>query len=191
MDETQTIRGSKQGEAEGFRVLVERYERVLFGTAFLMTRDRTLAEDMVQVTFLLAWRSIRSFREGTSFKAWLIRIMVNRIMAERRKKRFSEAQLLEVMAAPASAGNAESEAITQDEQRRVRQALDGLGRESREAILLRYYSDLTVPEIATALGWREGTVKSRIHRALSQLEKLINDEHAQGSTERRLATNED
>ena len=60
-------------------------------------------------------------------------------------------------------------------------AADGaptLGQEARDAILLRYHSELTVPEIARALGWREGTVKSRLHRAQNRLRELLDEEPA-------------
>jgi RNA polymerase sigma-70 factor (ECF subfamily) len=56
------------------------------------------------------------------------------------------------------------------------QALESLPQEQHEALVLRYFSDMTVPEVAQALGWREGTVKSRLHRALRRLRKLLADD---------------
>ena len=68
MDEAEVIHRCQRGERDAFRFIVERYGKVLYGTAYMMTRDRALAEDMVQEAFLLAWRNISSFRLGTSFK---------------------------------------------------------------------------------------------------------------------------
>ena len=73
MDEEEVICRCQGGEHDAYRFLVERFEKVLFGTAYMMTRDRHLAEDLVQEAFLLAWRNISSFRLGTNFKAWLLR----------------------------------------------------------------------------------------------------------------------
>jgi len=175
VDDAQAILRSQNGESDSFRFLVERYGNVLYGTAYLMTRDKGLAEDMVQETFLLAWRSLRSFREGANFKPWVVRILVNRIMAERRKKSVPQAQGVQAAAALPNPSNPEQEALTREERRRVRRALDALGQQARDAVLLRYYSELTVPEIARALGWREGTVKSRLHRALRELRELLRE----------------
>ena len=184
MDEAQAIQRSQNGESDPFRFLVERYGKVLYGTAYLMTQDKGLAEDMVQETFLLAWRSLRSFWAGASFKPWVVRILVNRIMAERRKKSVPQEQAVQAEAAIPSPSNPEQEVLTREVRLQVRRAIDTLSQEARDAILLRYYSELTVPEIAQALGWREGTVKSRLHRALSRLRDLLREEpaaeHVQG-----------
>ena len=85
MDETEVIRRCQDGESEAFRFVVERYGKVLYGTAYMMTRDRSLAEDLVQEAFLLAWRNISAFRSGTNLRAWLLRILVNRTRTELRK----------------------------------------------------------------------------------------------------------
>lgn len=178
VDETQAIQRSQNGESEPFRFLVESHERVLFGTAYLMTRDRGLAEDMVQETFLLAWTSLRSFRTGARFKPWVVKILVNRVMAERRKRSLPEAQAVRAGAALPGTDDPEQDVLSKEERRRVRRAVDTLGQEARDAILLRYYSELSVPEIARALGWREGTVKSRLHRAQNRLRELLDEEPA-------------
>ncbi|MFQ5933295.1 MAG: RNA polymerase sigma factor [Dehalococcoidia bacterium] len=180
MDELEVIRRSQRGESDVFRLLVERYGKVLFGTAYLMTHDRSLAEDMVQEALLLAWRSLPSFHSGTNFKAWLLRILVNRTLADRRKKRVAEVQLAEAMPDPPDHEDTEETVLSKEERRLVGQALNALSQDRRQAVVLRYYSDLTVPEVARVLGCREGTVKSRLHRALKQLRELLSSEQFQG-----------
>ena len=180
MDEAEVIRRSQGGESEAFRLLVERYGKVLFGTAYLMTHDRPLAEDMVQEAFLLAWRALPSFRSGTNFKAWLLRILVNRTMADRRKKRVAEVQLAEAIPDPPGHEDTEETVLRGEERQLVRQALKALSQERRDAVVLRYYSDLTVPEVARVLGCRQGTVKSRLHRALRQLREVLRGEELRG-----------
>ena len=145
----------------------------MYGTAVLMTHDRALAEDLVQETFLHAWQGMPSFRTGGSFKAWILRILVNQAMTKRRKKRVPEVPLAEGMALSDSSNDAEELAINEEERLHFRRILEILPHEQRETVVLRYYADLTVPEIARALGCREGTVKSRLHRALARLRDVF------------------
>ncbi len=170
VDEELVIRQCQAGESEAFRVLVEKYGRVLYGTAYLMTRDRSLSEDLVQEAFLLAWRGIRSFKAGTNFKAWLVRILVHRVIDERRKKRPALAgdggSAVETLA---DSSHMEDAVLAEDDRRLVAAALGTLPEDLRETVVLRFYADLTVPEIAAAMGTAEGTVKSRLHRAMERL----------------------
>ena len=86
MTEDQAVQRCQHGERDAFRYLVERYQDVVFGTAYNMTGNRALAEELAQEAFLSAWKGIRSFRRGRPFKPWLIRILVNAVMAHRRKR---------------------------------------------------------------------------------------------------------
>ena len=86
MTEDQAVQRCQHGERDAFRYLVERYQDVLFGTAYNMTGNRALAEELAQEAFLSAWKGIRSFRRGRPFKPWLIRILVNAVMAHRRRR---------------------------------------------------------------------------------------------------------
>ncbi len=179
MDEKEVIRRCQQGEHDAFRFVVEWYGKLLFGTAYRMTHDRHLAEDLVQEAFLLAWRNISSFKPSTNFKAWLLRILVNRTISERRKIRVTEIELEEQAVTSSDPDWVEGLVLHKEERQRFRQALETLPDDQRQAIMLRYYADLTVPEIAKALGWREGTVKSRLHRALVRLRQLLDEAEAQ------------
>ncbi len=179
MDEEEVIRRCQEGDRCAYRFVVEGYGKVLFGTAYRMTRNRQLAEDLVQEAFLLAWRNIPSFRLGTNFKAWLLRILVNRTISELRKKQVPEIDLDDPAVTLSDPDDVGDLVVEKEERQRIRQALERLPNEQREAMVLRYYADLTVPEIAKALGWREGTVKSRLHRALVSLRQLLAEAEAQ------------
>ena len=175
MDEADVILRCQEGDREAFRFVVERYGKVLYGTAYMMTRERDLAEDLVQEAFILAWRNISSFRVGTNFRAWLLRILVNRTISEQRKKRVMQIDLEEHSATLSVLDQGEETVLQEEERERIRQCLETLPQDQREAIVLRYYTDLTVPEIAAALGWRQGTVKSRLHRGLARLRLQLRD----------------
>lgn len=167
MDLTSVVRQCQEGDSDAFRAVVDRYGDVLYGTAFLMTGDRSLAEDMVQEALVLAWRGIRGFKGGTNLKAWLMKILVNRVISELRQRRRHE-PLADEYDLPGGQ-EAVDVLLTEEEQARIRAALSLLALESRQVVVLRFYAEMTVPEIASALGCREGTVKSRLHRALRRL----------------------
>lgn len=172
MDDANAVRRCQDGDSDAFRLIVDRYGDVLYGTAFLMTGDRALAEDMVQEAFVLAWRGIRGFRGGTNLKAWLMKILVNRVISELRQRRRHE-PLGDEHDLPGEEADAVDVLVTAEEQARIRGALSTLALQSRQIVVLRFYAQMTVPEIANALGCREGTVKSRLHRALRKLRNCL------------------
>ena len=163
--------------------MVDQYGKVLFGTAYMMTRDRPLAEDLVQEALLLAWRNIASFQMGTNLRAWLLRILVNRTISEQRKKRVMQIELEEGEVALSGPDSGLESVMWTEEKERIRRCLQTLPFEQRQAVVLRYYAGLTGPEIAGTLGWREGTVRSRLHRALARLRPLLRDEDVQTLSE--------
>ncbi|MBM3924996.1 MAG: sigma-70 family RNA polymerase sigma factor [SAR202 cluster bacterium] len=180
MDESEVVRRCQNGDQEAFRLIVERYSGVLGGTAYLMTRDRAQVDDLLQETFLLAWRGIGTLRASGNLKAWLVRILVNKVISERRKKRVMEAELVEVES-KAGDSNSEELVLADEERQRIRGALETLPEAQRQVTVLRYFADLTIPEVARVLGCREGTVKSRLHRALAQLRTVLQSETVQAS----------
>jgi len=180
VDESEVVRRCQNGDQEAFRLIVERYSGVLGGTAYLMTRDRAQVDDLLQETFLLAWRGIGTLRASGNLKAWLVRILVNKVISERRKKRVMEAELVEVES-KAGDSNSEELVLADEERQRIRGALETLPEAQRQVTVLRYFADLTIPEVARVLGCREGTVKSRLHRALAQLRTVLQSETVQAS----------
>ena len=169
------VQRCQAGEREPFRLLVERYGDVVFGTAVLMTHDRPLAEDMTQEAFLHAWRGIRGFRLGSPFRPWLLRILVNRITSHRRRRVFNLVPLPWGERAPAPNPGPELVVERNEKHAEVRSAIARLPEEQQRVLVLRYDAELTVPGIAQAMGLAEGTVKSRLHRALARLRELLED----------------
>ncbi|MCE2466109.1 MAG: hypothetical protein J4G01_08610 [Dehalococcoidia bacterium] len=89
MSEDEAVLRCQEGDREAFHYLVEQYKDLLYGTALLMSRNRALAEEHVQEAFLSAWRGIRGFRRGYPLKPWLVRILVNAVLANRRRSSIS------------------------------------------------------------------------------------------------------
>lgn len=148
--------------------LVLQYQQPLLRTCFLYLRDRALAEDAVQDTFLKAYRSLASFRGECSEKTWLMKIAINTCCDLRRAhrlRRIDPCRIPDLL--PQTA-----EPFTQAEEALVTQVMR-LPRKLREVILLYYYQDMAVTEIAVSLGISQSSVSGRLKRAREKLRALL------------------
>src|ERR1700758_1990557 len=140
----------------------------LFRTAMSLTgNNRADAEDLVQATLVktyLAWERIAG---AAALDPYVRRIMVNTHISGWRRRRVDEYPTDEIPDAP-SAGDATRDSDLRDV---VRRAIDRLPRQMRAAVMLRFYDDMTEPEVAAALGVSVGTVKSTVARAVAKLRK--------------------
>jgi RNA polymerase sigma-70 factor (ECF subfamily) len=171
--EAALVRRYQSGDKEAFRMLVEQYRGALFGTAYFMTQDRGLAEDAVQEALVQMWKHLPSLRLQGSIKVWLVRIVVNEVKQQFRKKQVPTVPLEQSFEVIDNLNAADAAIMREEEHQQLRQALEMLPSEQREAVVLRYFSELTVPEVARVLGEREGTVKSRLSRALDRLGEIL------------------
>jgi RNA polymerase sigma-70 factor (ECF subfamily) len=144
------------------------------GLAYYIVGDLHEAEDATQEAMARAWKSRRSLRAPEAFEAWLDRIVVNTCREKlRRKRAVTEVEL------PADGGEPEaadrfSALFARDA---VGRALAALTVDQRTVVVLRYWRDLSLDQIAQRLGWPIGTVKSRLHYGLAALrERLEQDE---------------
>ena len=172
MTDEEAIRMCQEGNRDAFHHLVEQYKDTLYGTAVLMTGNRSSADDQVQEAFLSAWRGIGKFRRGSPFKPWIVRILVNGVLTQRRRRAVETEPIGEYEPEGDFPDIVESvEAKRKREM--VRRAIGSLDPQHREVVVLRYFADMTVPEIAVSAGIREGTAKSRLHRALGRLREEL------------------
>lgn len=136
--------------------------------AGLMLGSQDDAEDATQDALIRAWRSSESLRDVQSFQAWFDHILVNvcrdRVRRRRRIRFISIDGVTEVGPSP----DPFRQLLDKDE---VMRALAGLELDLRTVIVLRYWADLTVDDIAARLGCPAGTVKSRIHRGLRRMRR--------------------
>ena len=93
MTEDEAVLSCQKGDKDAFRYLVELHKDVVYGTAYLMTGNRSLAEEQMQEAFLAAWRGIQGFQAGRPFKPWLVRILVNGVLTQKRKRTLSTVPL--------------------------------------------------------------------------------------------------
>ncbi len=171
VSESEVIKKCQEGDREAFRFLVEWYRDILYGTAFLMTRDKVVTEDQVQEAFISAWKNIRSFHLGSPMKPWIVRILVNKVLSYRRNNSIAFTSLNANLIIETATCDA-TEDVERHEQ--LEQALNHLSEEQRQVILLRYFTGLSLEETSSVLGRLPGTIKSQTHRALEQLKYSIN-----------------
>ena len=149
-----------------FTAFVDAEYAYLSRAAFLMTSDRSIAEDLLQEALVRTYRSWSRIEEGRK-RAYCRRIMVNLATDRWRRKRFEGPPLEDADAFSAPAADAGYAAV--DHRDDIARQLAGLSHRERAVLVLRYYSDLTEAEVARELAIPLGTVKSTAHRALSRL----------------------
>ena len=173
MDEAELIARSQKGDQDSFQLLMERYRADLSRTAYLTSRDSETARDIVQETLVQLWKSLPAYRPTGSFRAWMLKVLLNQSNRQYRRKRVQTVPLDEAMGLESGAESPHTVAQREEEHQMLREALAGLSNDHREVLILRYFSELTVPEIAQTLSCRQGTVKSRLSRAQEQLRDAL------------------
>src|SRR3989454_11176736 len=170
-------------DRERFQALAEEHLDSLFRGALRLTRNRTRAEDLLQETFLRAWRSFRTFQPGTNARAWLYKILMNAYIDSYRKTArepevvdhddvdefylYTKVQESEDFR---RAGNPEEEVLARLMDTDVKGALDSLPESFRQVVILSDIEGFSYQEIADILSIPIGTVMSRLHRGRRQLQ---------------------
>ncbi len=163
----------KQGDRHAFRAIADGHGDRLFRIAFLITRDQQLAEDAMQEALVRAWQNIRSLKKSDRLGAWLNRILLNEVKKQTRRKRHPEEPIESASDLRFSGVMPDESVLNAELAAHLRAALHILSEDQRTAVVFRFYLDYTVPEIAEATGWAEGTVKSRLSRAMAVLRETL------------------
>jgi RNA polymerase sigma-70 factor (sigma-E family) len=138
--------------------------RALLRAAQAMTGNRSDAEDLVQATLVKAYQSWDRISDPAALDTYVRRVMVNTHISGWRRRRLDEYPTDDLPDSPAA--DATGDADLRDV---VQRAIDRLPRQMRAAVMLRFYDDMTEPEVAAALGISVGTVKSTVARAVAKL----------------------
>jgi RNA polymerase sigma-70 factor (ECF subfamily) len=165
------VRACQKGEREAFDRLVERYQRGVYRLCYRYVNHHEDANDLAQEAFLKAWRAIGRFRGDSAFSTWLYRIAVNACLNHRAARRPPAQELPDGL--PDPRGGAELGVESEDEARRVREAVSRLPEKQRATLILKVYHELTHDEVAEILGATVGTVKSNLFHALGNLRRLL------------------
>lgn len=182
-DDRKLVEQARSGSQAAFRSLFERYHAKIYRLAASMVGSSDDAHDIVQQTFIRAFSSLDGFKQQSSFYTWLYRIALNATTDYRRKQstklekeavrdRLDHGQGLEKIAAPTE--QAPDERLYRKELAEViRKAVDTLGQEHREILILREINGLSYTEITEITGLEPGTVMSRLHYARKNLAETL------------------
>ncbi|ATO49336.1 RNA polymerase sigma factor [Brevibacillus laterosporus] len=174
MEENHHFPIARGGGSVGFEALVQPHLTTAFRVAFLIVHDYHLAQDAVQEALWEAYQSLYRYdeRKGTSFRAWFMKIVTHRALnLVRRKKKTEEyADSIDPDQNPL-------ESILQKEkEQQIWRAIQTMTPKHRSAVVLYYYEEFSIAEIAKILGVFEGTVKSRLHKARKLIAEKIQAE---------------
>lgn len=174
MNEAEAIKHAQQQDHAAWLMLVTHHQEAVFRMAYLLLGNADDAQDIAQETFLRAFRHLQRFDPTRPLRPWLLQIAKNLARNRRRSVQRYLAAWQRWWQHPAqhatfTANHAEGELLWQAVQR--------LPVSDQEIIYLRYFLELSVSETATTLGVAEGTVKSRLARALTRLRTLITQDY--------------
>jgi RNA polymerase sigma-70 factor (ECF subfamily) len=173
-----TVALARDGNSEAFRLLVERHSRAVYRLAHRMTGNAQDAEDVVQETFLKAYKQLGRFESRANFSTWLHRIAVNCSIDLIRSRPNREAghdagDLEQFAAAPGKRDPAEPSPerlmLSTEVQERISEAMSALSRMERAAFVLRHFEGQSIDEISRALGLKANATKHSIFRAVKKM----------------------
>ncbi|MDX2121635.1 MAG: sigma-70 family RNA polymerase sigma factor [Gemmatimonadota bacterium] len=186
MTDQEIVALAREGREAAYRELIRRYERPVFSLILRMVRDRQLAEDLAQETFIKALNAIASYRPEFKFSSWIFKIANNAAIDQLRRR---EVDTLSIDGAPnaTSADDIEATALQVGDKgetplaelearelgTHIERAISRLRPEYRSCIMLRHVEGLAYEEIAQLLDLPLGTVKTYIHRARHELRDML------------------
>jgi RNA polymerase sigma-70 factor (ECF subfamily) len=167
----------KVGDSSAIESFVQTYQQDVYRLALSILDDSGEAEDATQETLLAALRSLDSFRGTSSLKTWLYSITVNvcRTRLQRHRRHEHLTRILREILRIRSTPSVEEHAIQSESDRALWQAIHRMDEKHRIPVVLRYYHDLPVDEIANILQIPEGTVHSRLNAARRQLYEVLKE----------------
>ncbi len=173
----------RDGQSDLMDILIDRYQTPLYTLCRKLTKDPGDADDLFQDTWVKVMKHIGQCDPDRKFSNWLFTICVNRYRDRyRRRKRWlsrikeyssTEAKDLEMDQAPAGNPSPADDVIAGERESAVRRALDKLEDKLRIPILLHYFREMTISEIAEILDMPDGTVKTRLFNGRKKLEAIL------------------
>ena len=170
---TRIIAGCKSGDAGCFAQMVDIYAGRCYGYFYRLTADRDLSEELLSELFMKLVEKIGSYRGG-AFESWLFRIAANifhdQLRSRQRQRKLLDAHRTEMESVPRGSPKSDGKGEKLD---RLQIQLNRLDSDTRELIMLRFYSELSFKEIAELRSEPLGTALSKLHRGLKKLRELM------------------
>lgn len=176
MDESTLILRAAQGDVFAWEPLMLAHQQAVFRFAYLLLGDADDAEDIAQETFLRAWKALKRFDLTRPLRPWLLSIAANLSRNRRRSAGRYISALMRAFRDEPKTISVDEKAVQNTESAELWRAVKNLDEPDQQIIYLRYFLDLPVAETAEVLQIAEGTVKSRLSRALEKLRKIIHQD---------------
>jgi len=183
LDDTQLVHQYLNGEEKAFEILLKRHQKRVFTYIVIMTKDRQLAEDIMQDAFVKVINTLRSgkYNDEGKFLPWVMRISHNLVIDAFRKNakmpsvepKNEDHDIFSTLCIYDE--NAQEIMVTDQILKDVRKLVDYLPEEQREVIMMRHYSDMSFKEIAEATNVSINTALGRMRYALINLRKLVDE----------------
>ena len=181
LSDSVAVAQARAGDSNAFRVLVERHSRNLFRLAYRMTGHQEDAEDVVQETFLRAYRQLSKFDDRAGFGTWLYRIAANcsldliraRKRRNERQEAAEEASPDLIQSLPDAAPTPDRLAMSGEVERKVARVMNELSEMERSAFVLRHYEGMCIDDIGRTLGVQPNAAKHSVFRAVQKLRRAL------------------
>ena len=169
MDFNEKVKRAKCGDEQAFIFLMNECKENLYRTAYAYVKEEQLALDIVQETVYKAYISIEKLKNVEYFNTWITRILINNALDFMKKNNkliyLDDSRFFENIAA--------SEGITSEEKICLWEAINSLEEKHKEVVILKYFNDMTITEIARVLDYPVGTVKTYLNKGLIRLRKIV------------------
>ncbi|MFT6269156.1 MAG: RNA polymerase sigma-70 factor (ECF subfamily) [Alphaproteobacteria bacterium] len=163
-----TVLSDMKTKQTRYEALVRAFHTDIFRYAVWLIKDKTIAEDVVQETFLRAWKSLDSLKDEAAAKAWLITILRRENARRFERKQFDTVDIEDVSVADTAAHSEDTM-----QQREIRRAIMSLSIEYREPLTMQILMGFSGDEIAAQLNLNKNTVMTRLFRARNQLKEIL------------------
>jgi RNA polymerase sigma-70 factor (ECF subfamily) len=163
------VEAAKAGDHDAFEVIVTAAADHLYAIACLILRDRDQAADAFQETLVKAWRQLPQLRDNDRFEAWMRALLVSACADARRRQRRWTSDVRVIQIEP----SVDDESNHFADREVLERAFRRLTPDQRAVVVLHFYADLSLSEIATAIGIPPGTAKSRLYYATAALRAAI------------------
>lgn len=180
MNEIAAIKLAQEGNKEALKTLFVENKKKIFSLAYQYVKNAEDAEDILQETFIKAYRSLHRFniQDGMSFSPWLYRIGINCSIDylrrnKRKKEKISGVNNLDNISSNNKTSDPEESRGQKEIREKISQFLNKLSGQQRMVFILRHYQELSTKEIAEYLSCTEGSVKKQLFRAVSSLKEHL------------------
>jgi len=173
VDEPTLIRRAVAGDTVAWEDLMRAHQDAVFRLAYLIVGDPDDAEDVAQETFLRAWKHLKGFDLTRPLRPWLLSITSNLSSNRRRSAGRYFAALTRALRAEPAPTTIEERSAEKSQANELWRAVQRLNMQDQQIVYLRYFLDLPIAEASEVLQVAEGTIKSRLSRALEKLREII------------------